>query len=116
MPPLQQGQGTVPQIEFTQVLDTARQFPEYGVQDWKDVWRIYVYPNKGVTTIRAENRQEFQIDSATGEVLQVAVRRTDWLEDIHEGKWMGLNLWLFLPVHIVSLILWVTGAIVAYSR
>ncbi len=116
MPTLQQGQGTIPKIEFPQVLETARKSPEYGVNDWKDVWRVYVYPDKGVTTIRAKNRQEFQIDSTTGEVLQVAVRRTDWLEDVHEGKWMGLNLWLFLPVHILSLILWLTGTIVAYSR
>jgi len=116
MPVQQQGQGTVPTIEFPQVLETARQFPEYGVSDWKDVWRVYIYPDKGITTIRAKNRQEFQIDSTTGEVLQVAVRRTDWLEDVHEGKWKGLNLWLFLPVHILSLILWLTGTIVAYSR
>ena len=116
MPVLQQGQGTVPSLEFTQVLETARRYPEYGVKDWEDVWRIYVYPNQGVTTIRAKNKQEFQIDSSTGEVLQVAVRRTDWLEDVHEGKWMGLNLWLFLPVHILSLVLWLTGAIVAYNR
>ena len=116
MPVLQQGQGTVPTLEFDRVLETARQYPEYGVEDWKDVWRVYVYPNEGVTTIRAKNKQEFQIDSSTGEVLQVAVRRTDWLEDVHEGKWMGLNLWLFLPVHILSLVLWLTGTIVAYNR
>lgn len=116
MPVQQQGQGTVPQLEFTQILETARQYPEYGVENWEDVWRMYVYPDRGISTIRAENKQEFQIDSATGEVLQVAVRRTDWLEDVHEGKWMGLNLWLFLPVHILSLILWLTGTIVAYSR
>lgn len=116
MPTQQQGEGTVPKIEFVQALETARQFPEYGVADWKDVWRVYVYPNQGITTIRAKNRQEFQIDSTTGEVLQVAVRRTDWLENVHEGKWMGLNLWLFLPVHILSLVLWLTGTIVAYSR
>ena len=116
MPVQQQGQGTVPSLEFTQALETARKYPEYGVKDWEDVWRVYVYPNQGITTIRAKNKQEFQIDSSTGEVLQVAVRRTDWLEDVHEGKWMGLNLWLFLPVHILSLVLWLTGAIVAYNR
>lgn len=116
MPVLQQGQGTVPAIEFTQVLETAQQQPNYGVKDWEDVWRLYVYPNKGVTTVRAENRQELQLDSATGDVLQIAVRRTDWLEDIHEGKWHDLNLWLFLPVHILSLFLWLTGTIVAYNR
>ncbi|MBT9317775.1 PepSY domain-containing protein [Leptothoe spongobia] len=116
MPVLQQGQGTVPKIEFPQVLETAQQLPEYGVEEWKDVWRVYVYPNQGVTTIRAENRQEFQIDSSTGDVLQVATRRTDWLEDIHEGKWHDLNLWLFLPIHILSLFLWLTGTAVAYNR
>ena len=116
MPVLHQGQGTEPRIEYAQVLETAHQLPEYGVQEWQDVWRVYIYPNKGVTTIRAKNRQEVQIDSSTGDVLQVAIRRTDWLEDIHEGKWMGLNLWLFLPVHILSLVLWLTGAIVAFSR
>ncbi len=98
------------------MLETARQYPEYGVQNWKDVWRVYVYPDRGITTIRAKNKQEFQIDSSTGEVLQIALRRTDWLEDVHEGKWMGLNLWLFLPVHILSLVLWLTGTIVAYNR
>ena len=116
MPVQQQGQGTVPSLEFTQALETARKYPEYGVEGWSDVWRVYVYPNQGITTIRAKNKQEFQIDSSTGKVLQVAVRRTDWLEDVHEGKWMGLNLWLFLPVHILSLVLWLTGAIVAYNR
>ena len=69
-----------------------------------------------MTTVRAENKQEMQVDSHTGEVLQVATRRTDWLEDIHEGKWMGLNLKLFLPVHILSLILWLTGTVVAFKR
>lgn len=116
MPVQQEGQGTVPKIEFLQVLETARQTPNYDVQDWEDVWRLYVYPQKGMTSVRANNRQELQIDSATGDILQVATRRTDWLEDIHEGKWLGLNLWLFLPVHILSLILWLTGTIVAYSR
>ncbi|MEO0869742.1 MAG: PepSY-associated TM helix domain-containing protein [Cyanobacteria bacterium J06642_11] len=116
MPVLQQGQGTVPTIEFSQVLEIAQQQPDYGVNEWKDVWRSYVYPDKGVTTIRAENRQELQLDSATGDVLQIAIRRTDWLEDIHEGKWHDLNLWLFLPVHILSLFLWLTGTVVAYNR
>lgn len=116
MPPQQQGQGTVPKIEFIQVLDTARKAPDLGVEAWEDVWRLYVYPKQGITTVRAKNRQELQIDSETADILQVATRRTDWLEDIHEGKWMGLNLSFFLPVHILSLLLWLTGTIVAYSR
>ncbi|MFG6093832.1 PepSY domain-containing protein [Leptothoe sp. ISB3NOV94-8A] len=116
MPVLQQGQGTVPAIEFTQALETAQQRPSYGVEDWKDVWRLYVYPDQGVTTIRAKNHQELQLDSATGDILQVAVRRTDWLEDVHEGKWHELNLWLFLPVHVLSLLLWLTGTVVAHNR
>ena len=116
MPLHQQGQGTVPTVEFNQVLGIAQQQTDLSVGEWKDVWRVYVYPDKGLTTVRAKNRQELQLDAQTGQVLQTSVRRTDWLEDIHEGKWRGLNLWLFLPVHILSVVLWVTGAVVAYSR
>ena len=56
MPVQQQGQGKVPELEFVQALDTARQYPEYGVRDWEDVWRMYVYPDKSITKIRAQNR------------------------------------------------------------
>ncbi len=109
MPQLHKGIGRVPTVEFEDVLASARLLPNAGVKDWKDVWRVYVYPNRGIISIRAKNRQQIQFDAQTGELLDVSVRRTDFIEDIHEGKWMGMNLWLFLPVHFASTLLWMLG-------
>ena len=119
MPKLQTGQGTTPKVEIIELFEAAKRYPEYGVSEWKDVWRIYVYPNKGVSTVRAKNRNELQFDSQTGELLQAQVRRADFLEDLHEGKLadiglVDMNLWLFLPVNILSLVLWLTGFLVLF--
>ena len=109
MPAVQKGQGTVPTLAFEEALEKARAVSHTGVSKWKDVWRLYVYPARGIIQVRAKNLQEIQLDAATGEVLHVAVRRTNLIEDIHEGKWMGANFWLFLPVHALSVILWLLG-------
>ncbi len=118
LPVLQPGRGATPTMEFAQMLTRAQTEPTYGVTSWPDVWRVYVYPNRGISTIRAKNRWEFQFDSATHEIVHIAVRRTDWIEDIHEGKLFGLgeNLWLFLPIHILSIALWCTGTICALPK
>ena len=109
MPVMQKGQGTVPTLAFEEALAKARAIPDVGVSEWKNVWRLYVYPARGLIQIRAKNLQEIQLDAATGDVLQVAVRRTNLIEDIHEGRWMGANFWLFLPIHALSVILWMLG-------
>ena len=109
MPVVQKGQGTAPTLSFEEALAKARAIPDIGVSEWKDVWRVYVYPARGLIQIRAKNLQEIQLDAATGDVLQVAVRRTDLIEDIHEGRWMGANFWLFLPIHALSVFLWMLG-------
>ncbi len=111
MPQLLKGSEGAPTLQFTDALNTAKLIPQIGVSDWNDVWRLYVYPNQGVVSIRAKNLWQIQIDAQTGELLDLAVRRTDLMEDIHEGKWMGANLWLFLPVHVLSVILWLFGTI-----
>ncbi len=118
LPTVHPGQGTIPTMEFADMLAKAQQEPTYGVTSWKDVWRVYVYPNRGISTIRAKNRWEFQFDSARHDIVQIAVRRTDLIEDIHEGKLFGLgeNLWLFLPIHILSIALWCTGTICALPQ
>ena len=119
MPKLQTGQGTTPKVEIVDIFESAKEYPQYDISEWKDVWRIYVYPNKGVSTVRAKNRNELQFDSETGELLQAQVRRADFLEDLHEGKLadiglVDMNLWLFLPVNILSLVLWLTGFLVLF--
>ena len=113
LPPLQQGSRGDPTLEFGEALKAAQKIPDIGVSNWKDVWRIYVYPRDGVVQVRAKNNWEVQLDARTGAVLHVAMRRTDWIEDIHEGSWMGANIWLFLPVHVLSLVLWLSGVVMS---
>jgi len=70
-----------------------------------------VRPDRGVLKVRAKNRWEIQIDAHSGEVLQVAYRRSDLLETIHDGSFFlaGAKLWIFLPTALVLIGLWGTG-------
>jgi hypothetical protein len=61
--------------------------------------------------LRCKNRYEVQIDTETAEILQVAFRRSDLIESIHDGSFFNdhFKLWLFLPAGIVLAILVITG-------
>jgi len=64
-----------------------------------------------VIKIRSKNRWEIQIDHQTGKVMQVAYRRSDLIESIHDGSFFHdkVKIWVFLPSAIVLLTLWITG-------
>ncbi len=68
-------------------------------------------PGDGVAKVRSETGWEVQIDTATGEVLQVAVRRSDLIESLHDGSFFGdwAKLWIFLPAGLILLALWLSG-------
>jgi hypothetical protein len=70
-----------------------------------------VRPGKGVVKVRCKNRYEVQIDAETAEILQVAFRRSDLIESIHDGSFFNehFKLWVFLPAGIVLALLLVTG-------
>ena len=110
-PPTQRGAGTEPAIGFDRILEVARTVPEAGVESWQDVDRLDVRPGKGVVKVRCKNCYEVQIDAATGEILQVAVRRSDLIESIHDGTYFNdhFKLWVFLPAGIVLAALLITG-------
>ena len=61
--------------------------------------------------VRCKNRWEVQLDAATGDILQVAFRRSDLIESIHDGSFFGnrAKLGVFLPTAIVLVVLWGTG-------
>ena len=61
--------------------------------------------------VRSKNSWEVQIDTTTGEILQVAYRRSDFIENLHDGSFFfgGAKIWIFLPVAILLLGLWFTG-------
>ena len=98
-------------VSFEDILGAARSVPEARVETWADVDRLDVRPSKGVVKVRANSRWEVQIDTATAEVVQVAFRRSDLIESIHDGSFFfdGAKLWLWLPAGVILLGLWGTG-------
>ncbi len=110
-PPTQTGSGESPTLSFQQILQSASAVTEAEIRDWKDIDRLDVRPSKGIVKVRSKNRWEIQLDSATGAVLQVAPRRSDLIESIHDGSWFHehAKLFVFLPTALLFLLLWLTG-------
>lgn len=110
-PATQKGNPDELSISFDRVLEMAQSVPEAEVGSWADIDRLDVRPSKGVVKIRAINRYEIQLDTKTGDVLQVAYRRSDFIESIHDGSFFHdkVKLWIFLPSAVILLGLWVSG-------
>ena len=110
-PPTQKGAKLQLDISFAQVLSQSQQVPEAAIKTWEDVERLDVRPDKGVIKVQAKNHYEIQLDSQNGEILQVAYRRSDWLEAMHDGSWFheSAKLYIFLPSAVIVLVLWVSG-------
>ena len=110
-PPIQQGVSNIPSIEFQQMLEAAKSVPEAEINSWDDIDRLDVRISKGIVKVRSNNRWEIQIDTYSGKVIQVAYRRSDIIEQIHDGSWFHdkAKLWIFLPSGIILFVLWITG-------
>lgn len=110
-PPTQRGQAQEPAISLDALLAAAMQPAAAGIRGWADIDRIDIQPGRGIAKVVAHNRWEVQIDTHSAQVLQVAYRRSDLIEQIHDGSWFHerAKLWVFLPVAIVVLVLWGTG-------
>lgn len=110
-PPTARGRGQTPVIPFDAILNAARSVPQAAVRGWEDIDRLDVQPKRGLVKVQARNRWEVQVDLETAEVLQVAYRRSDLIESLHDGSWFHerAKLWVFLPVALVVLGLWLTG-------
>jgi len=110
-PPTQRGSETEPTLAFAEILASARAVDQAGIKTWDDVERLDVRPGKGVVKVRAKNRWEIQIDSATGAVLQTSYRRSDLIESLHDGSFFhdAAKLWVFFPAALALLLMWMTG-------
>ncbi len=110
-PPEQRGSTKVPTLSPDRILAICQTLPELEIGTWADIHRIDIRPSKGILKVTARNRWEAQIDHASGSVLQVAYRRSDLIESLHDGSWFHdrAKLWLFLPAALGLLILWLTG-------
>ena len=105
-----------PSVSFEAILAAAGSVEGAGIESWADVDRLDVRPDKGIVKVRGQadgtGKWEVQVDTATGEVLQVARRRSDLIESIHDGSFFAgdvTKLWIFLPAAAVLFVLWLTG-------
>ena len=102
---------TIPAASWEQMLASARAHPEAGIAEWSDIDRIDLRVDRGVAKLRAKSGWEVQVDTATAEVLNVAYRRSDLIESIHDGSFFSdeVKLYLFLPTGILLVVMWGTG-------
>jgi hypothetical protein len=111
-PPTRDGnQNNHPTISFDNILSAATKARDANIKNWDDIERLDVRLDKGLVKVKAKNHWEVQIDTYTGAIIQVAYRRSDIIEDIHDGSWFHKNIkyWLFFPSGISLLIVWGTG-------
>lgn len=106
------GTGTTPVISLDDVLASVQGVTELGVNGWNDVNRLDVRPSRGMAKVWLHSGWEVQVDLGTGDVLQVAYRRSELIESIHDGSFFAgdwTKLGIFMPSGIVLLVLWCTG-------
>ena len=110
-PPMIKGIEKYPCISFNRILTSARNAPEAGIKSWDDIDRLDVRIGKGVVKVQSRNHWEVQIDTKTGRILQVAYRRSDILETIHDCSWLHeyAKLCLLFPAGLFTLVSIVTG-------
>lgn len=102
---------SVPGMSWETILAAAQSVPQAEVKEWKDIDRVDVRPGKGLVKVITKTRWELQLAMEDGRILQTAYRRSDLIEELHDGSWFGdpAKLWIFLPSAIVVLGLWITG-------
>jgi len=115
-PPSQRGVSGVPSISFEQILTTVKTVPEANIASWDSIALLDVRPDKGMIKVRAKNNWEIQLDANSGAILQVAFRRSNIIESLHDATYFHkyANLWFTLPISITLLIISITGVILFF--
>ncbi|MCP5021644.1 MAG: PepSY domain-containing protein [bacterium] len=110
-PPTQKGQSTTLSLPWDQVLLAAKETPEAQVQSWDDISRIDARPGRGLLKVRCESGWEIQLDGTSGVVLHSQLRKSDWIEGMHDGSWFHSKVkwFIFLPAGVLLGLLWATG-------
>jgi hypothetical protein len=105
------GQTFFPTLTFDRILDISKNVPNAKINEWKDISRLDIRPKIGTIKVLSQNNTEIQIDFQTGDILQVAHRRTGIIESIHEGSFFHKTapFAIFLPAALILLILLITG-------
>ena len=115
-PPTNSGVGGAPVISFAAILHAASSVPQAGISGWDDVDRLDVRPGKGMAKVRSRKGFEVQVDTLTGAVLHAAARRSDIIEDFHDGGYFSdaVKLWIFVPTGVILVGLLATGVYIFF--
>ena len=73
-------------MAVNEILKVAMTDPLAEISGWKEVDRLDVRPSKGMVKVQSINGYEVQIDLATMEIMQSKYRRSDWIEQLHDGS------------------------------
>lgn len=101
----------LPRASFEEMLAAARLHPEAGIKEWSDIDRIDLRVDRGIAKLRAKSGWEIQVDTKTAAVLNVAYRRSDLIETLHDGSFFAdwVKFYVFLPTGLLLIIMWGTG-------
>lgn len=104
---------TIPVTGFPELLNIAKSVKPALILNWTDIKRIDIQPGKGMAKIISNNNYEIQIDTQNGKVLQVAYRRSDVIESLHDGTWFHENAkyLVSLPTGVILFVLLISGLI-----
>jgi uncharacterized iron-regulated membrane protein len=82
----------------------------------ENIERIDIQPNKGIAKIILQNHTEVQVRLDNLAILQIAERRSDFIETLHDGSYFGkpIKYGLFLIAAICLLIQLITGLYLFY--
>jgi len=80
-------EGSTTQVDQWQPIAALLEKANLEMQDSDTTLdRIDIRPDKGVAKFLYENREEVQVDGATGAVLYKGTRTSDIIENIHDGS------------------------------
>lgn len=113
-PPSAKGlSNSVPELSFQELVTAAKSVEEAQISSWDDIKRIDIQPGKGMAKVMSNNNYEVQVDTQTGQVLQVAYRRSDTIEALHDGTFFhdSIKYLVSLPTGIILFVLLISGVI-----
>jgi uncharacterized iron-regulated membrane protein len=106
------GSGKAPVVPLDQIARVATESGDASPVAWEQIDRIDVRPGKGIAKVILDSGVEVQVDTTDGRVLSREVRRSDWIESLHDGSFFGGDigkLGVFLPSAVGLLLLWASG-------
>ena len=114
-PTLKGSQSYAPTVSLKRVLTQVETIPEMQVSSWQDIKLLDLRPKKGIIKVRNHNELETQVDASTGDILQTAQRRNDFVVKLHDFSAFHARLWLGLPIRLGFLVILLTGIYLTFK-